>query len=961
MNFLYKPTDNRLDEVRLATDYRHDKKKPIIVDYFFKIVLYLLKNTYIANVKRHILYFLHSMESTMRNLGLYALTMILVTSHLFGKNEPVDSDGDGYYNISTLTELRWVSEHKEAWSLRFELDNDIVAYDTRNWNNDEGWRPIGTIDDAFTGEFDGHGHSINKLYINRDDTDCIGVFGYAGTATIRNLHITECYISGQGKVGALIGCSNDSTFVDNCSSTGSILGINDIGGLIGSNNGKSLVFNSYSFCTVSGETNLGGLVGYNSTNAFVTSCFAKGEVKGGSTAGGLVGLNMAATVSNSFSLAGVEGVQVVGGLVGYNRSGSRVENCYSASSISFQSSGGGLIGFQKDSSIVENSFWNVDIVDEGDVNYGTGITTSEMRTEATFTFAGWDFEDIWGIEEFINGGYPFLRYYQENNNSLPFVDRDGDGYYNISSLKQLKWIAENESSWNWNFELDNSIDATVTKTWNVGDHDDNPATPDSAMGWKPIGRMKETFNGNFNGNGRAISNLYINNLKDSCLGFFGHIRENEIKNLNIYDCDITGPGYVGSLVGMAELAIEIAHCSCTGEIKFSHKSKSSKFAGGYFGGLVGHVSLLNSEEESTISGCAVDVNVTGGNYCGGLIGYNGYCKINDCYSNGNVTGGKKVGGFVGAFYTVTLGNDIAENEVFIASCSSKGHVEGVSEVGGFAGMAANRQLIAICNATGNVTGEKNIGGFIGKLDQNASIRRSFAKGDVWGTENVGGFIGYAGLGKYSYSGKIYDSYSRGDVTGDDNVGTFGGYFDFGSITDSYATGTLTRKTSGGGLIGAYNQASVSNSFWNSDNTGKIDSDKGEGLTTAEMKNENTFKGRGWDFADIWDIDGATNDGYPFLRYSVAKVSEDLPKEAEITIYPNPATEIIRISSADGWLFDNSVILIYDYTGNVVYSGNNGDIDISFLPEGVYFVKLIPNLTSSYQGAGIVKTAKFVKR
>ncbi len=77
------------------------------------------------------------------------------------------------------------------------------------------------------------------------------------------------------------------------------------------------------------------------------------------------------------------------------------------------------------------------------------------------------------------------------NNALAQVqpqDTDGDGYYNISTLDHLRWVSENDSCWSWNFELDNDIDASDTRNWNVGDHDNNPATPDSAMGWAPIGR-----------------------------------------------------------------------------------------------------------------------------------------------------------------------------------------------------------------------------------------------------------------------------------------------------------------------------------------------------------------------------------------------------------------------------------------------------------------------------------------
>jgi hypothetical protein len=39
---------------------------------------------------------------------------------------------------------------------------------------------------------------------------------------------------------------------------------------------------------------------------------------------------------------------------------------------------------------------------------GEGKTTEEMKDKATF--AGWDFEKVWGMDENVNDGYPYLRF-----------------------------------------------------------------------------------------------------------------------------------------------------------------------------------------------------------------------------------------------------------------------------------------------------------------------------------------------------------------------------------------------------------------------------------------------------------------------------------------------------------------------------------------------------------------------
>ncbi len=61
-----------------------------------------------------------------------------------------------------------------------------------------GFEPIGNSGKKFTGRFDGDGHKITNLYINRSSTYNIGLFGYTGTsAEIVNIGVTNAYHRGQ--------------------------------------------------------------------------------------------------------------------------------------------------------------------------------------------------------------------------------------------------------------------------------------------------------------------------------------------------------------------------------------------------------------------------------------------------------------------------------------------------------------------------------------------------------------------------------------------------------------------------------------------------------------------------------------------------------------------------------------------------------------------------------------------
>ena len=103
----------------------------------------------------------------------------------------------GVYQIGTLAELLWVSENSST-TASFELTADIDALSTQHWDyndddgdgnryndtNDavtslgtnEGWPPIGSLDGAFKGSFNGNGYTISGININGTSDDFSGFF-----------------------------------------------------------------------------------------------------------------------------------------------------------------------------------------------------------------------------------------------------------------------------------------------------------------------------------------------------------------------------------------------------------------------------------------------------------------------------------------------------------------------------------------------------------------------------------------------------------------------------------------------------------------------------------------------------------------------------------------------------------------------------------------------------------------
>ena len=124
--------------------------------------------------------------------------------------------------MATLDNLLWISTNSGSWDKYFKQTANINASETNTWDGGAGFSPIGNLLTYFTGNYDGDGHSIDGLFINRPSADYIGFFGYTSEATIQNLGVTNVNITGQYYVGGLVGLNSSSSTVSNSYSTGSV-------------------------------------------------------------------------------------------------------------------------------------------------------------------------------------------------------------------------------------------------------------------------------------------------------------------------------------------------------------------------------------------------------------------------------------------------------------------------------------------------------------------------------------------------------------------------------------------------------------------------------------------------------------------------------------------------------------------------------------------------------------------
>ncbi len=448
-------------------------------------------------------------DGTLTNFALTGST-----SNWIEDNNPTFLVGDGSlgdpYQITTLENLLWISQNSTEWDKYYIQTADIDASTTSTWNSGAGWTPIGNSTTNFTGSYDGQGHTINGLYIN-NSTSFTGPFGYS-SGTISNLGVINVNITtGSSDVGGLAGYAKT---VSNCYSTGSVTGTQYVGGLIGLHSGGTLS-NSYSSCTVTATSQGGGLVGRNYSSP-IQNCYSLGNVSYASfdrTNGGFVGWNNA-SISYCYSTGSVSG-ETTEGFVSSDNSGSSYTSNFFDETTSGQTSGTGA----------------------------TGKTTLEMKTQSIFTDAGWDFlgeigngaNDYWNTSGGRNDGYPFLTW-----QILPTPSGSGTSGdpYQIATLENLYWITASDvdvptpnqaNRWAANYIQTVNIDASSTSTW------------DSGLGWSPIGNLSVQFTGNYNGNSKTISGLYINRVANG-QGFFGSTNGGSISNLGLMSININAGG-----------------------------------------------------------------------------------------------------------------------------------------------------------------------------------------------------------------------------------------------------------------------------------------------------------------------------------------------------------------------------------------------------------------------------------
>jgi filamentous hemagglutinin family protein len=670
---------------------------------------------------------------------------------------------------------------------KYVLGSNIDAAATSTWNAGAGFAPVGTNATRFTGIFDGLGHTVSGLTLNRTGANPAALFGVTAIGSIvRNVGlIGGSVLSDSWGAGALVGLNSGT--VSNSYATGTVSGYHATGGLVGTNDG--VITGSYATGLVSsyalGEA--GGLVGWNAGPGTISNSYATGNASSpGSNVGGLVGINYG-SIANSHATGSATGTEQVGGLTGRNRS--TIDGSYATGAVTATGNyGGGLVGLNNAGG-VSNSYATGAVTGDhlvgGLAGAGHGTFTNNYATGAV-TATG---NSVGGL---LGSAYGTVS----NNYATGAVSGDG----RVGGL-----IGYN----NYGIISNNYATGAVSSGGNyVG----------GLVGFSYYGTISNTYaTGAVSGGGSYVGGL---------LGYNDHGDTVVVASY----WNITTSGQASSAGGAGLTTVQMRTPANFAGFNFTTTpgAAGNNWVMVNVDGTLNNAAdatggtrpMLASEYSTTITN-AHQLQLMRMDLAANYILANNIELAAELASASGIWGGAGFApiGSPGAQFTGTfdgLGHTIGGLTI---NQPTRSYV-GLFGVTGTTAIVRNVGLIG-----GSVIGDAYVGSLVGR--NGGVLSNSFATTNVSGTAYVGGLVGYMVAG-----GTIDNAYAAGTVTAlragglvGRNEGTISNSYATGAVSGDYSSG-LTGLNDGGGI--------VVRSFWNTETTGRSTSTAGIGLTTIQM-------------------------------------------------------------------------------------------------------------------------------
>lgn len=841
----------------------------------------------------------------------YQIVFTPATTKVDGKDYLRITGSDVEYTYSLIkADIGWYESHKTEKSYAFQNSDELVGLallvngstgtrvDFEGWTltlaNDINlygiaWTPIGQSN-AFSGTFDGKGHTIEDMSANVT-SGYAGLFGNV-RGTVKNVQVTGS-VTASGNVraaGGIVGYSAGGT-VQNCLSKVNISApqVNcPVGGVVGESSNKpndNTASSTVNLCwnegtVTGGSDSTGGIVGKNSKGT-VTNCANFGEVKGSSTASGIVGRG---AVANSYNLGDVTGTEGRA----YGISSRAATNSYYLCKLN----GAVEQKYIKDSS---SEAQNITATTEDNKTVykvdGTELVELLNKNRSTYTewinkqdapnnpvhITRWDGSFEPGVEGVIT-----LVYDPNGGEGAAVTEQqrvEGDtGSFTIKSDTELGFKHENGTFLGWSTNPhakteDNSYDAgktvsveknkslTLYAVWSpIWAGSGTEAAPYEIPDVGKLTALQTQVNENgFSYTGkwfRLTNNIDLNNelwtpIGVDSLHFFGGSLDGGGKTISglKVETDRQWAGLFGSVRGTYGVPMTMRDLTLkNGSVKFTSSGTSCS------GGLVAIVEGETALELRNV--VAENLTVSGGDDSGGLLG-RGRVAMTNCHNRGGSVTGEYAGGLAGKGHTTLL------NHVF-TGCTNSAKVVGERTAGGMTGNETyNDGSYTSCANSGSISAAQ---GYASGIAAGGSYERC---------SNSGAVTGQQAAGIASNGNKATFCSNTGAIKGTDyaaGILTNGGYG--GTVEFCWNTGSVEASTpvKAFGILygwGAYNRVRNSFSYVPGANIGLAPTELKEKNVSdsyylADKKDSVSSVGE-WASADdfasgkvAWGVDGGVN-------------------------------------------------------------------------------------------------------
>ena len=807
--------------------------------------------------------------------GTTTTTLIDKLKSLYVESAGTTYQGDNIRNViyawisnaEELNSLQRVAENlkdRNALSYNFVLKNDIDASGLVDAKGNSTYNTIGSGTTAFTGTFDGDGHTIVGLQAKG------GIFGKLGSgAVVKNINIASSVFTGINtgdSVGA-VAAENNGGSISGISSYGNTIkgsgGV--IGGLVGKNYGA--ISNSADQSTVIAGANTvaGGIAGVNGTNADKGdgtidnvqsySAVTTGNLGAGqyaSNLGGIVGKNEMLLDKyniNNVSAHGITGktgnTKTSGGIVGTNEG--RISNAYNESIIHGSENIGGVAGKNvtqaSNSKLAElNDVASaVEIIgDAGSQNVGGLVGMQEHATinQGRNTGAITGCTNVGGMV-----GYNTADSYLKNLENSPQATITGITYVGgIAGVNEGEISADNQLNlvnsgkiYGWK-NVGGIAGKNSGKIDNVNSNINlyviDEATRTALKGNTVITPNAQFFGGVTGENVGIITNATNRARVDAAqASYVGGIvgrntsEDGKVGQLlgmgNSNEGFVIGNNYVGGVIGKNEVAITGTAEQSVGIVNSGTVIALAGGAGGIIGENSANITHVIMKNEGEVHGNASDPGSREENGTGGIIGVNADGAIITNSSlmnrvNGNVSGVANVGGIIGINHGIITGGRDANNNYYKYQIYNNGTIQAGSydakngTITAFAGenigglLGNNSGTLTAGYNTGVVKAEQssNVGGIAGT---NSGKLDQVFNSVVTVTKTETGATDADGRKLYNYT------YTDGGaISGASNVGGIVGS-NTGTLSNAYSTTAVEGNSNVANIVGS-NAGQVSNIY-----------------------------------------------------------------------------------------------------------------------------------------------------